>query len=174
MKPALGISLELLTLALSLGLAPFIPSGLLFGLYVVCAQLLASYLLHCPAHFIVGSALGIKFSGVHLGRTTISKSISPRLGRVARLMPVPYLSTEAASVASASPRRAAAMYASGVSASVSSALLIAAAATSSEPLAYAAIAWGVAVAYLASDLVLSPKSGDLRRARLAMRRHPAS
>ena len=60
------------------------------------------------------------------------------------------------------------MYASGTAASCASALVIALIATWAEPLAYSAIAWSLAVAYLLFDLAFSPRSGDLSRARAAL------
>jgi hypothetical protein len=54
-------------------------------------------------------------------------------------------------------------------ASTGSALVIATAASLVEPLTYELLAWLLALAYLAFDVVFSPKSGDLMRARTALR-----
>jgi hypothetical protein len=60
------------------------------------------------------------------------------------------------------------MYASGTIASVSSAFLISGMATLSEPSIPAAVAWLVALGYFAFDVVFSPRTGDLSKARAAL------
>ena len=170
MRPAMGVLAELVVLAVVLGLGTFVPAGLPFALYVVIAQFVATYLVHCPAHYLVGAALGIRFRGMRIGRTTLARVLPGRLGGIARLVPVLSLSTQRDSLVNVSKRRAAAMYASGTVASVSSAIAIAIVATSAEPLAYEALAWAVAVGYLLFDTLFSPRSGDLMRARLSLRK----
>jgi hypothetical protein len=164
MRPVFGVSIEILVLAALLSLGSFLPPGLLFGLYVVVAELAAAYLIHCPAHYFVGTILGVRFRSIRLGYTTLARSLPVRIRGVTRFLPLPTLSTDRSSLGSLSGRRAAAMYASGVAASVSSAIIVAAVATYSEPPLYAGLAWAVALLYLASDIVFSPKSGDLRKA----------
>ncbi|HEY6283844.1 MAG TPA: hypothetical protein VIW22_07970, partial [Nitrososphaerales archaeon] len=63
---------------------------------------------------------------------------------------------------------AAAMYASGTVASVSSAFVIAGVATTTEAFLPAVIAWLFAIGYLMFDVVFSPKSGDIMKARAAL------
>lgn len=170
MRLAMGVLAELVVLAAALGLGTFVPAGLTFALYVVFAQLVATYLVHCPAHYLVGAALGIRFRKIRMGRMTLARVLPGRLAGVARLVPVLALSAEKDSLAKVSNRRAAVMYTSGTVASVSSAIAIAIAATSAEPPVYAALAWAVAVGYLIFDAVFSPRSGDLMRAKLSLRK----
>ena len=129
------------------------------------AQFVATVLIHCPAHYLVGAALGMKFRSIRLGRTTLARVLPERLASLARLVPLPALSTVKTSVEGATRVRAAAMYASGTVASVAIAFVLAGAASEVEPLSYSALAWAVAMGYLLFDLVFSPKSGDLMRAR---------
>jgi hypothetical protein len=169
-RPAVGVLVELVVFVVVLSLGTFVPAGLSLALYVVIAQLTATYLIHCPAHYLVGSALGIRFREMRIGRTALARVLPVRLAGIARLVPVLSLSTQRDSIVNVSKRRAAAMYASGTVASVSSAIAIAAVATSAEPLTYAALAWAVAVGYLLFDAVFSPRSGDLMRARISLRK----
>jgi hypothetical protein len=168
MKPAAGISLELLGLAASLSLAPLIPAGIVFALYLVAVEFLATYLVHCPAHYLTGLSLGIRFRRIRIGRTTLARGLPPSLGSLAGALSVPTLVVDRKSLAAVSRLRAASMYASGTIASVGSAILIAAAATPSVPSPYIIPAWAFAVGYFAFDLVFSPRTGDLKRARAAL------
>ncbi len=165
MRPSVGILTELVLLALVLLASALFPAGLSFGLYIVVAELLATYLIHCPAHYLVGSLVGIRFRRIRLGRTTLARALPPGLSSVARLFPVLTLSIAKESLQGVPRMRIALMYEAGTVASVSAALVIAVAALQIEPPAYAALAWLAALAYLAFDLVFSPKSGDLARAR---------
>ncbi len=167
-RPLFGVVAEMAALTCFLALSLFIPRGFPFGAYVVAAELLATYFLHCPAHYLVGSAVGIRFRKMTLGRTTLARVLPKKAARLARLLPVLTLIADKPSLSAVSRKRAAAMYASGTFASVFSALLIGLTSTWAEPPLYSAPAWGVAVAYLAFDLVFSPRSGDLFRARVAL------
>ncbi len=163
----LGIAAELLALAGVLLLAAWIPAGLPSALYLVLAQLMATYLVHCPAHFVVGAAVGVRFRGLRLGRTTLARALPAELKGFARLLPVLSLSIDRESSVRASRLRFAAMYVSGTVASVGSAVAIAAGSTLAGQ-HYPLLAWAVAVAYLGFDVLFSPKSGDLKRARTAL------
>jgi len=167
-QAAIGISLELLVLAGILLLALWVPAGPLFGVYLVVAQLAATYLIHCPAHFIAGTAVGVRFTKLHFGRTTLARVVPDGVKSVARLLPILALSIDRGSLVGISKGRLAAMYASGTIASAGAALVIAVVTALSEPLTYSFAPWTVAVVYLAFDAVFSPRSGDLRRARLAL------
>ena len=169
MRLIIGISVEVAMFAGILVGSALIPPGLPFALYVILAQLAGTYLVHCPAHYIVGGVVGIRFRKIHFGRTTLARVLPVRFAGLARLVPILTLSTDKASLAKASSGRAAAMYASGTVASVSSAFVIAGAATTTEALFPAAVAWLVAIGYLAFDVVFSPRSGDIMRARTALR-----
>jgi hypothetical protein len=165
----MGVTIELLVLAAVLAAAPVVQGGPVFALYILAVELLATYLIHCPAHYLVGRALGIRFTRIRAGRTTLARALPPRLGRLARFLPVLTLSTEKSSLASVSRPRVSIMYASGTIASCASAILVAAAVTPSGPWTLVGLSWAVAVGYLLFDLVFSPRGGDLMRARGATR-----
>ena len=170
MRPFFGIVLELTALALIALLSLVVPAGPVFGLYVLVLELLATYLVHCPAHYLVGAAAGIKFRRISLGRTALARVLPARLAGVAGLFPVATLSADKGSLAAVSRWKAWGMYAAGTAASVGAALAVAAASLRTEPQTYAASAWAVALAYLAFDAVCSPKGGDLMRAKKALGR----
>jgi hypothetical protein len=168
MRPILGILLEVATLSAIIGGVLLIPTGLPFALYVIIAELAATYLVHCPAHYVVGRVVGIRFRRIRLGRTTLAKVLPARYAGLARLVPILTLSTDKASLAQASKGRVAAMYASGTVASVSSAFVLAGVATVTEAFLPAAFVWSVAIGYLIFDAVFSPRSGDIMKARAAL------
>lgn len=169
MKPAVGVVIELAILVLLVALVKAFQPGLLLWLYVILVELLSTYLVHCPAHYLVGSAFGIRFRDMKLGQTTLVKVLPKGLSGITKLVPILTLSTDKATLARVSKRRQALMYASGTVASSASGLVGAAAATFIVPQTFALLAWALALAYLAFDVVFSPKSGDLSRARLALR-----
>ncbi len=169
MRPILGVLVEAAVLSTIMGGVLLIPPGLPFALYVIVAELAATYLVHCPAHYIVGRVVGVRFRRIRLGRTTLARVLPARYAGLARLIPILTLSTDKASLAQASKGRAAAMYASGTAASVSSAFVIAGVATFTEAFLPAAVAWLGAIGYLMFDVVFSPKSGDIMKARAALR-----
>jgi hypothetical protein len=168
LKPSAGVLIELSALAAVLWLSFFIPKGLPFLLFVVVAESLSTYLVHCPAHYLVGGVVGIRFTEMKVGRTTLSRAIPSPLARFSRLLAVPTLVVDRQSLVSVPPRRRAAMYASGTVASVASAFVVAALATPSVPILTSAVAWVVAIGYLAFDAVFSPRTGDLGRAKRAL------
>jgi hypothetical protein len=170
MRPGLAVSLEIVCLAGVLAVALVVPAGILAAVYILAAEFAATFLIHCPAHYIVGRILGIRFTNMRLGRTTLARVLPPSVAGLARLVPILTVSTDRASLSEISKGRAAAMYASGAIASTSAAFMVAAGATLSEPLAYAALAWAFALIYLVFDVIFSPRSGDLRRARVALGR----
>jgi hypothetical protein len=167
MRPATGVTIELAALAGVLLAVRFVPGGPQFLIYALASELLATYLVHCPAHYVVGTALGMRFRRIKIGRTTLARTISPRLAGLSGIFAVPTLVPDRNSLSATSPRRAAAMYASGTLASVASAFVVAAAFTASLSTLSALLAWGVAVGYLVFDAVFSPRTGDLMRARRA-------
>lgn len=169
MRPIVGIAVEVAMFAGILVGSALVPAGLPFALYVIFAQLAGTYLVHCPAHYIVGVVVGVRFKKIRFGRTTLARVLPARLAGLAQLVPILALSTDKASLAKTPKGGAAAMYASGTVASVSSAIVIAAVATVTEALLPAVVAWLVAIGYLAFDVVFSPRSGDLMRARAALR-----
>jgi hypothetical protein len=171
-KPAVGISLEVVALGLALAVSLFVPHGAFFALYVIAAQLLSTYLVHCPAHYVTGMLLGVRFRTMRLGKTTLVRVLPSRLSSAAHLVPIITLETDKESLARLDRTKVAAMYASGTVASVSSAVAVATTASFSEPLLYSAAAWVVALGYLLFDLLYSPKSGDLYRAKRALQASP--
>ena len=167
MRPAVGVLMELVALSFVLAASAVLPAGLPFGVYVIVAEFLATYLVHCPAHYIVGTLAGIRFRKIRSSRSTLGRALPPRFTSIARFFPVLTLSTDRPSLQAVSRSRRALMYEAGTVASVSAALIISAVATFAEPLVYAALAWVVAFAYLGFDIKFSPKSGDFARARAA-------
>jgi hypothetical protein len=141
---------------------------------VLAAQLLATYLIHCPAHYLVGVALGIRFRSIAVGRTTLARVLPHSLAAIARAVPVLTLRVDRSSLARASKLSAAAMYAAGVVASCAVAILIAAFVTISGSALLVGSAWAVAIGYLIFDLVFSPRTGDILRARSARGSLPAT
>jgi hypothetical protein len=165
LKPSMGVSAELLALAAVLLLTVVVPSGLPYYLYFLVAQLSATYLIHCPAHYFVGRAVGIRFSSIRLGRTTLAKALPPGLAPFVRRLPILTLSTDKSSLVGLPRGRISAMYASGTVASAGSAVVLAGAVSLSGPLVLVGLSWLVAIGYFLFDVVFSPKSGDLMRAR---------
>jgi hypothetical protein len=156
-------------LALLIAPVGIIQPGPFLWLYIILVELASTFLIHCPAHYLVGSVLGIRFTSIGLGRTTLAKVLPRALSQVTKLIPILTLSTDKASLSGVSRRRRACMYASGTVASAGSALVIATFASLVEPFTYEFLALLSALAYLAFDIVFSPKSGDLMRARKALR-----
>ena len=157
----------MLALAVVLGVIFLIPAGLVRVLYIMVAEFLATYLIHCPAHYVVGRLLGIRFASMRVGRTTLARALPPRLSGFAQLFPIFTLRTDKQSLANAGKDRASAMFASGTIASILSAFAVAAWVTPGSSLPLFVASWAVAVGYLTFDLVFSPRSGDLMRARAA-------
>jgi hypothetical protein len=167
LKPAFGVVVELLGLITVLASSSLIPAGAPFDLYVIVAEILATYLIHCPAHYAVGTVVGIRFRRIRVGRSTLARALPTSLSPIAKLLPILTLSVDRESMKHIPKSRVAAMYGAGAVASVSAAVAIALAVTPSG-LWTSTLAWAVALAYLAFDLVFSPKSGDFARARAAL------
>jgi hypothetical protein len=165
LKPSLGVTAELFALLVLSWLSLLIPGGAIYALYVLIVEFLATYLVHCPAHYVVGTMLGIRFRAMRFGRTTLAEALPPRFSRVARLIPIITLATDRSSLSRAGGRRAAAMFSSGTVASVLAAFAVAASVTPSGSAYLVIAAWAVAIGYLAFDAVFSPRSGDISRAR---------
>lgn len=166
MRPLAGILLESAALVLALSISFAIGPGLERLLYLLVAQLLTTYLIHCPAHYVVGTLVGIRFRSIRLGRTTMVRALPAPLRSLGRLLPVPTLATEKGSLARVSRPRAKAMYLSGVAASSGSAFVFAAAVILSDPWPSAVVAWVVAAGYLLSNVAFSPQAGDVMKVRV--------
>ncbi len=169
MRPAIGISLELFALACTLAIARAVPSGPVYYLYLLVAQFLATYLIHCPAHYVAGRFAGIRFRSIRIGRTTLTRALPARFKSLGRLLPILTLSTEKASLSGVSRPRIKAMYFAGTVASSGSAFFIAAAVAFSGLWVPSVLTWTLAIGYLLFDIVFSPKSGDVMRARALVR-----
>ncbi|MDV3277938.1 MAG: hypothetical protein LYZ69_05665 [Nitrososphaerales archaeon] len=166
MRPALGVVLELVALTAVVGFVGSFPvEGMVGVILLLLAQAATTFLIHCPAHFVVGSLLGMKFRRISLGQTTIMSALPSSLKPLGRLLPIPYLSVNRVSIKRASPRRLKVMYLSGVVASVGSGLAFAAFVTLKGNSLASIVTWIFAIAYLSSDAVGSPKTGDVMRAR---------
>lgn len=169
MRALFGVVSELTALALVLCVASFSTEWYPFSILVLLlAQALTTILVHCPAHYVVGRALGIRFAGIRLGRSTASRTLPASLNRVGSLLPVFTLSVDPGSKKSASPARLRIMFLAGATGSVGGALTFAFAVSAAGQLAAGMVAWVFALAYLASDAILSPRAGDLMRARAAV------
>ncbi len=140
------------------------------ALLLLLAQALTGFLVHCPAHYLVGTILGMRFRSIRVGHTSLANALPPGPRRLALLLPVLSLAADRESLRGAGPARLRAMYLSGVTASVSAGFAFAVAATMSGDFLAAFLTWAYALAYLATDAFLSPEWGDVRRAKMAARR----
>lgn len=168
MKPAYGVFLELAALVILLVgvlrvVIPF-PFSIMF---VLVAQALATILIHCPAHYVVGRILGINFSKIRLGQSTLSRALPPAMRRIGPILVVPSLSVDAQSKRTAAPERLHAMYMAGIVGSVGAAIMFALFVSLTGSFFASLLSWLFALGYLVSDLILSPRSGDLLRAKVA-------
>ncbi len=171
MRPVFGVALELVGLAVVVSVAWVSANWYPFSILVLLlAQALTTILIHCPAHYIVGRALGIRFKAIRLGRTSASRVLPASLKRIGSLLVVFTLSVDPDSKKRASPMSLRAMYLAGVVGSVGSAITFAYAVSQAGDLATGTVTWVFAIAYLASDVLFSPRAGDLMRARAAMQR----
>jgi hypothetical protein len=171
MRPLVGVLGELLLLsALVASLFTVRVSVLATAFLFLIVQVLSGFLIHCPAHYVVGRLLGIRFREIRLGRTTMAKALPPALRRLASFVPVLSLFVYRKTLREAGASRAKAMYLSGVTASIVSEFAFAAAATFCGNFPATLLTWAYALGHLVSDLALSPKSGDVMRARIVANR----
>lgn len=170
MRPWAGVAGELVLFAALL--ATFLGARLSFPLSLVGVLLIqaaASALLHCPAHYVVGRALGIEFAKIRLSPASISRSLPGPLRSIASFAVVPSLVTKKGSLRQAGPRRSWEMFMAGVAASNVAVFSIAVWSLASMDVVTAAAALAFALFYLVSDVLFSPKTGDAMRARAALR-----
>lgn len=168
----MGVFLEAAALAVlfyAVGRYPVV--GPVGAVVLLAVQAMAAFLVHCPAHWIIGSVLGVRFRRISLARSTMAAALPAPLEPIAGLVPVLRLSVK--DRGRSSPSRLRAMYLSGAVASVGTALVIAAAVTLTGDVIASVLTWAYALFYFASDILLSPKGGDLMRARLAGGARPA-
>ena len=141
---------------------PWLPGPLPFLL----AQGVILYGIHCPSHYVVGRIVGIKFSGLAVGRSALRKSSSRVVRLIGERAVTPVLIVDRASLAGASPLRRNAMFYSGVTASTAAPFLVAVyASLTGDPLSTLTTTIA-AIAYLAFNIFYSPRTGDVHRARL--------
>lgn len=76
------------------------------------------YFPHCLAHYIVGKILGIKFLYYFVGRSSLTKMNLPLVTSILKVVPVLGIKIDKKSSSNISRRKMAAMYASGVLASM--------------------------------------------------------
>jgi hypothetical protein len=169
MRALLGVVLELAALAIVLYAASALANWYPFSvLALLLAQALTTVLVHCPAHYIVGRLLGIRFSGIRLGRSTAARALPASLRQVGSLLVVFTLGVDPESKKNAAASKLRAMFMAGVTGSVASAVTFAYWVSLAGYYTAGIVTWVFALAYLASDIVFSPKVGDLMRARAAM------
>jgi hypothetical protein len=110
--------------------------------------------------------VGIKFSGLVVGRSALRKSSSRAVRLIGERAVTPVLIVDRASLARASPLRRKAMFYSGVTASTAAPFLVALyASLTGDPLS-TLTAVIVAIGYLTFNIFYSPRTGDIHRARL--------
>ncbi len=92
--------------------------------YMVASRLLAYFSEHAFSHWLVGRALGIRFTGYGLHGTTHPQSYPPGARWVFSRLPLLSARTDPASLRAATPRARAAMYAAGTVGSVAASVAI--------------------------------------------------
>ncbi len=168
MRPAYGVLLELVLLVSLLTLLANISvSYPLSAVVFLVAQGITTILVHCPAHYFVGRLLGVRFSRMRLGRSTLVRALPPSIKSFSSVLIVFSLSVGPESRRNSPSGRLRAMYLSGVVASVTGAFVFPFLSIIRGNLLATLLTSLFAVAYLLSDVLLSPKSGDLMRARAA-------
>jgi hypothetical protein len=169
-RPSVGIALELVGLAFALYVAYVLSGWYPFSVAILLlVQVLTTFLIHCPAHYIVGRALGIRFRRISLGRSTADRVLPESLKRIGSLIMVLTLSVDPESRKRSRPSHLRAMFLAGVTGSVVGAVTFAYAVSLTGNLLAGLVTWAFAIAYLASDVLFSPEAGDMMRARAAMR-----
>jgi len=162
-----GMAVEAFAAALAILLLlvfriPLLPRALV----LLLAQGIILYAVHCPSHYIVGRMVGIKFSGLAVGRSALRKSSSRVVRQIGERAMTPVLIVDRASLARASPLRRKAMFYSGVAASTATPFLITLyASLLGDPVSILATLL-VAIGYLVFNIFYSPRTGDVYRARL--------
>src|SRR5437016_8313818 len=121
-----GMVLEAFVIALA------IPPLLLFRipwvpgpLALLLAQGIILYAVHCPSHYVVGRMVGIRFSGLVVGRSALRKSTSRVVRLIGERAVTPVLIVDRGSFARVSPLRRKAMFYSGVRDSTTAPFLVA-------------------------------------------------
>ena len=166
-RPSYGVATELFLAAILAGALVAFPAPYPFSaVLLLVSQALFALLLHCPAHYLTGMALGIRFRSMKLGRSTMRRAFPTYLQGLASLLVVAYLVTERGSLKAAPPKARRAMFLSGVTVSIASVVVFAAGVSYvGGPFAIPSlVTWGFAAVYVMFNAVMSPKSGDLMRA----------
>ena len=135
-------------------------------LALLLAQGVILYAIHCPSHYVVGWMVGIKFSGLAVGRSALKKSGSRIVRLIGERAVTPVLIVDRASLARVSPLRRKAMFYSGVTASTAAPFLVALyASLTGDPISILATLV-LAIGYMNFNIFYSPRTGDVHRARL--------
>jgi hypothetical protein len=171
MRPLPAVVLQLVALTIVAYTASVLASWYPLSILVLLlAQAVTTILVHCPAHYVVGRTLGIRFSRMKLSRSSGVRLLPSWLRRIGSLLVVFTLTVDPVSRKSASPKRLKAMFLAGVSASLGSAVMFALAVSLVGNYVAAIVTWLFAVGYLASDIKFSSEAGDVMRARAIMAR----
>src|SRR5712692_3578754 len=141
---------------------PWVPGPL--GLLL--AQGITLYAVHCPSHYVVGRIVGIRFSGLVVGRSALRKSTSRVIRLIGERAVTPVLIVDRGSLARVSLLRRKAMFYSGVTASTTAPFLVAVyASLRGDPISTLATLI-VSIGYLTFNVFYSPRTGDVYRAKL--------
>ena len=141
---------------------PWVPGPLA----LLLAQGIILYAVHCPSHYVVGRMVGIRFSGLVVGRSALRKSSSRVVRLIGERAVTPVLIVDRGSLARVSPLRRKAMFYSGVTASTTAPFLVALyASLTGDPISILATLI-VSIGYLTFNVFYSPRTGDVYRAKL--------
>ena len=166
MKVQTGIAAETTVVLLTLVALPLVPrESSLLPLFYLIIQGLLTYFAHCPAHYFVGSLVGVRFKRFLLARSAMRKSSSQLLRFIGSRALTFVLVVDRQSISKVSPRARSATLLAGVIASVSLPFVVAIYAVITGSLTSQIITFGFALFYLAFDAVYSPRTGDVYRAR---------
>lgn len=128
------------------------------------------YFSHCLAHFVTGKLLGIRFLHYYIGRSSLVKLKLPIITPLLDLIPVLGIKIDKLSLINASRYAKSITYASGAIASMTSPLIPAVYALIYTELSIALIIMVLTLGNILFTAYLSPKVGDLHRAKKALQR----
>lgn len=167
-----GNIIELLGLTtgiLVLFLVPPLPSELLlwswFSLW---------YFSHCPTHYVVGTLLGVSFTHYVVGHSNLTRLNGRAMREIVRLLPTLGLRIDKTGGVQSSPRRRAALYASGAVASMLLPLFPTVFSFHVGNTTVQILLTLMTLGNLALTLYASPRTGDLARAKKSWRFAPAN
>jgi hypothetical protein len=147
-----------------LTLASSLPAGFR-GVFYLASWASLWFFPHCITHFIIGRLVGIRFRNYFLGQTHLVKVLPPRLRPLLARMPVLGIRVEKTSLEAARPRARYAMFASGAMASMLLPFLVPLYLLLVGETSAAGILLVISLANLLFTAALSPRVGDLYKAR---------